>query len=115
MCARYQCRQQIFYEEIQYKSEQVVCPNNERLVQKGEEKWNNSDNELTVLPTKKRGRLLLLGENFDHQIQMYLRKIREQGGKITAAVVVAAARGIIMVTDKNRLVEFGGYVNPNKH
>ena len=69
---------------------------------------------MSALHPMKRGRPLLLGETLDHQVQVYLKKIREQSGIVTAAVVVAAAKGIIMATDKSKLVEFGGHINPNK-
>ena len=61
-----------------------------------EKRGNSSDYEVTELPSKKRGRPLLLGE-IDKQLQLYLRKIRDQGGIVTASVVVVAARGIYVV------------------
>ena len=50
------------------------------------QKRNNDseDEELSALPPKKRGRPTLLGE---HEKQLEL-KIRQQGGVITASVVV---------------------------
>ena len=66
----------------------------------------DSDDEVTTLPPKKRGRHLLLAEN----VQLYFKKIREQGGVITALVVVAAARGILMAGNCSQLAEFGGHV-----
>lgn len=62
----------------------------ERLNEKG---GNSSDDEIAELPPKKRGRPLLLGKNMDDQLQLYLKKIRDQGGIVTASVAVAAARG----------------------
>ena len=63
------------------------------------------------LPPKKRGRHLLLGEKLDQHVQLYLRRVREAGGVVTAAIVKAAAKGIIMSEDKYKLVEYGGYIN----
>ena len=79
----------------------------DRLKEKG---GNSSDDEVTELPPKKRGRPLLLGE-IDKQLQLYLRKIRDQGGIVTASVVVAAARGILMSSDHRQLAEFGGHID----
>ena len=64
------------------------------------------DEELSIerLPSKKRGRPLMLGYNFDTMVQEYLRKVREAGG-----AVIAAAKGILLPCDRNRLVEYGGH------
>ena len=69
-----------------------------------------SSAEVKTLPAKKRGRLLMLGEDIDKQLQLYLQKVRDQGGVITASVVVAAARGILLSNDRSKLVEFGGHI-----
>ncbi len=44
------------------------------------------------------------------QVQLYLQKIRENGGIVTASVVVAAARGIVMSRDRTQQAEFGGHI-----
>ena len=51
--------------------------------------------------------LSLLG-HIDKQIQLYLKKIREHGGVVTASVVVAA-REILMAQDTSLLAEFSLY------
>ena len=65
---------------------------------------------INALPTAKRGRPLLLGVNMDKKVQLYLKKLREGGGAVSARVVVAAARGIIVTCDKTMLEEYGGPV-----
>ena len=75
-----------------------------------ENKGDSSDDDITELPPKKRGRPLLLGKNLDKQVQLYLRKMRENGGVVTVSVVVAAARGIVMSRDRTQLAEFGGHI-----
>ena len=75
-----------------------------------EKTGDSSDEEIAELPPKKRGRPLLLGKNIDEQVQLYLRKIRENGGVVTASVVVATAWGILMLRDRTQLVEFGGHI-----
>ena len=77
---------------------------------KEKRKADSSDEEVTELHPKKRGRPVLLGAAAEVQLQLYLKKIREQGGIVTASVVVAAAQGILMSTDRSKLVEFGGYI-----
>ena len=46
---------------------------------------------------------------------MYLEKIREDGGPVTAEIAIAAARGLLLAEHKNRLVEYGGHIKLNKH
>ena len=70
----------------------------------------DSDEEVNTLPCKKRGRPYLLG-NLENQLRLYLSKIREQGGVITASVVMAAGRGILMASGSYHLVEFGGHIS----
>ena len=42
-------------------------------------------------------------------VQAYLLKLREAGRVVSACIVVAAARGIVMAYGKFKLEEFGGY------
>ena len=69
--------------------------------------------EVDYLLLNKSGRPLFLGEQIYKQLQLYLKKVRDQGGVITASVVVAAACGILMSNefDCDKLVEFGGHIN----
>ena len=52
----------------------------------------------------------MLGEDIDKQLQLYLQKVRDQGGVITASVVVAVACGILLSNDRSKLVKFGGHI-----
>lgn len=38
---------------------------------------------------------------------MYLKKVREGGGAVSAGITVAAARGILLACDRSKLAEFG--------
>ena len=67
------------------------------------------------LPEKKRGRTLLLGDELDKKLQLYLKRIREDEGPVTAGIAIAAARGLLMAEHKNKLVENGGHVKLNRH
>ena len=70
---------------------------------------------MSTLSPKKCGRPILLGQHVDKRVQLYLKKIREQGGVITASVVVAAAHGILMALNRSLLVEFGGHITLSRH
>ena len=73
------------------------------------------ETSLDKLPVKKQGRPPLLGEKIDIMVQSYIKKVREAGGAVTSHIVCAAARGIVMSTDRTRLLEFGGHINLNRH
>ena len=69
---------------------------------------DSSNNEIATVPPKKRSQPLHLGKHVDEQIQLYLCKIRENGGIVTASVG-ATAREIMRLCDCTQLVEFGGH------
>ena len=60
------------------------------------------------LPRLKRGRLLLLGENKDHQIKSYISAVCEKQGIINTAIIVACGEAIVKKVDKNLLRGNGG-------
>ena len=60
------------------------------------------------LPSKKRGRPMLLGDELDRQVQAYLLRLREAGCVVNSAIVLGAARGIVMKHDSNLLDTNGG-------
>lgn len=45
-------------------------------------------------------------------MQIYLKKVREGGGAVSARIVMAAARGILLSC--NRTIECGGHVDFNQ-
>ena len=69
---------------------------------------DEADLSVDILPTKKRGRPLLLGDKMDTVVKKYIIKMREKGAPITTAVVIASARGLLTCMDRTRLQEFGG-------
>ena len=71
--------------------------------------------EITDLPAKKRGRKLLIGEDLDQKVQLYLRKVREGGGAVSAWIATAAARGILRKCNRSMLAENGGPIQLNRH
>jgi hypothetical protein len=67
---------------------------------------------------KKRGRSVLLGKILDSKVQANLSKLRDNGASVSAGIVVAAARGIVMTYDRSILEDFGGHgghVSLSKH
>ena len=67
------------------------------------------DLAISTLPSKKRGRRpLLFGEDHDTKVQQYLRALCETGGAINTAIILGAARGIILKTKRTVLMEYGG-------
>ena len=76
---------------------------------------DESDQEISDLPAKKRGRKVLLGEDPDMKVQLYLRKVREGGGAISARIAMAAARGILRKCNRSMLAENGGPIQLNRH
>ena len=58
---------------------------------------------------------LLLGNTLDAKVQIYLKKVREGGGVISSRIVMAAAKGIVLSSEKLKLVEYGGHININRH
>ena len=73
------------------------------------------DGDVRLLPTKKRGRRVLLGEALDAKVQHYLKRVRQGGGVVSARIVMAAARGIVLSCNRSRLAEFGGDVAITRH
>ena len=68
-----------------------------------------SEEEITQLAKKKRGRPLTLG-NIDEKVQQYIRALRKAGTPVNARVVLAAAEGIVKATDRTLLLENSGHI-----
>ena len=52
---------------------------------------DESNQGISYLPAKKRCRKILLGEDLDMKVQLYLRRVREGRGAISARIAMAAA------------------------
>ena len=74
----------------------------------------SEESEVSVLPYKKHGRLLLLGDLLDEKVQTYLRGVWDGGGVVSARIAQAAARGILMSGKQSLLAEKGGPVELNR-
>ena len=106
--ARYFSRQlqrNVYESTVQYMKRDYIST----LRQKRAASPDEGDH-LTALLPKKRGRLVLLGQELDRRVQAYLKKIREGGGAVSARIAMAAAWGILLSCDKMKLEEYGGIV-----
>ena len=43
----------------------------------------------------------------------YLKRVRDGGGVVSATIAIAAAKGILLSTDKMKLLEYGGHIQLN--
>ena len=68
------------------------------------------DISVTKLPSKKRGRPLLLGEKLDTEVKCYIQAVREGGGVVTSTITMAAGTAIVRKHDRTLLKENGGPV-----
>lgn len=79
------------------------------------EKRMTEDDDVWLLPPKKRGRPLVLGERLDAKVQLYLQKVREHGGIISSRIAMAAATGILQACNRSQLVENGGHIRISRN
>ena len=79
-----------------------------------EKRAAEGDGDLALLPQKKRGRRVLLGDDIDFKVQVYLKKVREGGGVVSARIAMAAAKGILLTCNRSMLAEFGGPITLNR-
>lgn len=54
------------------------------------------DEDIETMPKKKRGRKVLLGEQLDEKLQLYLTTLRNNGGTVSARIAMAAAKGLLL-------------------
>ena len=49
--------------------------------------------------------------DFGMTVQSYIRRVREEGARVSTQIVLGAARGILKTVDKQKLREFGGHID----
>ena len=54
---------------------------------------------------------MLLGSELDEQVKSYIKGVREKGGGIDTAVLIASAETMIKKVGKNLLKDYGGPIN----
>ena len=70
--------------------------------------------EVTELPQKLRGRPLLLGEELEEEVKLFVKASRAEGTVVNTETVMGTATGVVISHDANLLVENGGYINITK-
>ena len=106
-----------FYsQKLGHKVSETTAHSLKKAYLKGVKEKRAADDEgdVRLLPMKKCGRPVLLGEVLDKKVQQYLTRVRDGGGVASAKIAMAAAKGILMSCDRLRLVEFGGDVQLNR-
>ena len=90
-------------------SETTVRSIRDRYLEELKQRRRAGDDEFVdSFPEKRRGRSLLLGNNLDEKLQLYVRKVREGCGVVSSKIVMAAARDMLLACDRNKLAEYGG-------
>lgn len=75
----------------------------------------NKDANIVKLESKRRGRPLLLGDELDKRVQLYVKALREAGAVINTSITMAAAEGVVKSFDSNLLQSNGGHITCGKH
>ena len=58
---------------------------------------------------------MLLGEDLDMKVQLYLKKVRQESRAISARKAMAGARGILRKYNRSMLAKNGGPFQLNRH
>ena len=66
--------------------------------------------KVEALPSKRRGRPFLLGEEVEMQVRAYLKALRANGAVVNTAIAIGCAEGIIRNKDSNLLAANGGHI-----
>ena len=80
-----------------------------------EVKAGEEDLTIKQLPAVEKGRPLLLGQEFDHQVCVYLAALRDAGEIVNAPIAISAATGIGRRHDSNLLAMNGGHIEAKGH
>lgn len=70
--------------------------------------------KMKTLPTKVRGRPLMLGEEIDDEVKQFIKNVRTSGGVVNTIIVVAAVQGIVGAENRALLKENGGHMDINR-
>ena len=70
--------------------------------------------QIEVLPSKRRGRPLLLGEKGEDEVQSLVKLQRDKGYLVNTATVMATAVSVVTSHDANLLAENGGHIDISK-
>ena len=102
------------YPDIELK-ETTVRRFKNAYIDEARKRRHDEDSEVRELPSKKRGRPLLLGEELEKQVKTYLIALRTNGAVVNTAITIACAHGIVISQVANLLSTNGGHINLSKH
>lgn len=77
-------------------------------------KRENPEDEVTTLPTLRRGRKVMLGEELDAKVKNYVLVLRNAGTPIGSSIVMAVGEGMVRAHDRTMLVQHGGHIQITK-
>jgi len=60
--------------------------------------------QIEVLPSKRRGRPLLIGEKWEDEVKLFVKLQRDKGSVVNTETVMATAVGVVISHDANLLV-----------
>ncbi len=66
--------------------------------------------DITRLPSKKRGQPLMIGEDLDKKVQLYVKQLRRTHATVNTAIVLSAGEGIVLGLDPSLLSRNGGTI-----
>ena len=70
--------------------------------------------QIEVLPSKRRGRPLLLGEKWEDEVKSFVKLQWDKGCVVNTVTVMATAVGFVTSHDANLLAENGGHIDISK-
>lgn len=79
-----------------------------------ESKKDGTVPQVSSLSKKPQGRPLLIGQELDKSVQDYINAMREVGGVVNTAIVIAAANGIVAARSPALLTQHGGHIDITK-
>ena len=76
---------------------------------------SDKSGDVSTFAAKKQGRPLLVGEDVETQVREYIKESKASGCVVNTAVIIAAAKGIVMAKDANVLLENGDTLTSAKN
>ena len=70
--------------------------------------------EISEIPQKQCGRPLLLGEELEDEVKLFIKSARENGAIVNTETVMCTAREVVISHEANLLLENSGYINISK-
>lgn len=102
-----------FSESLGFTLSEATVRNFKREVRK-QVKGGQDLDDISSIPTKKRGRPLLLPEDIDELARKCIENLRACGSPVSSSIVLAATKGIVAHKNCTLLKEHGGHVDLKK-